>query len=68
MPDPIIEPMTSMVALVRPSALTNSRSAVEVSGIAIACLASTLNRPPVDRVEAGVHARYQPRAWTPGAT
>src|SRR5260370_42485146 len=46
MPEPIIEPVTSIVELVRPRPLTNSRSPDEVSGLARAWLVSMLNRPP----------------------
>src|SRR5450631_466575 len=45
MPEPIIEPVTSMVELVRPRPLTNSRSG-ELSVLATTGLPSTLNRPP----------------------
>src|SRR5216684_8384923 len=48
MPDPIIDPVTSMVELVRPRPLTNSRSG-ELSVLVTTGLASTLNRPPAVR-------------------
>src|SRR5690242_1712821 len=41
MPEPIIEPITNMVELVRPSPLTNSRSAAS-SALTITGLASTV--------------------------
>ena len=44
MPDPIIEPITSMVELVRPRPLTNSRSVAEAVDVAIAGLVSTLRQ------------------------
>src|ERR1700726_3620176 len=42
MPDPIIEPITSMVELVRPRPLTNSRSVEEVVEVVTAGLVSTV--------------------------
>src|SRR5215470_13173747 len=47
MPEPIIEPITSMVALVKPSPLTNSRSdeGTEATG---KVFASVLNKTPND--------------------
>src|SRR5207248_5784573 len=44
-PDPIIEPITSMVELVRPRPLTNSRSDVLVVST-VGGFVSTLNYPP----------------------
>src|SRR6266496_6831997 len=44
MPDPIIEPITSMVALVRPRPLMNSRSG-ELVVSTVAGFVSTLNYP-----------------------
>ena len=44
-PEPIIEPITSMVELVRPSPLTNSRSVdEEVFSVAMAGLVCTLRQ------------------------
>src|SRR5215470_2811347 len=52
-PEPIMEPITSMVALVRPKPLTNSRSdaASTLTGIVFA---SVLNRAPQKRCRSSV--------------